>query len=125
MATIEIEQLEILALVGVYLEERKKAQPLYIDLQLEADITDAAKSDDLEQTVDYAQVVKSVEKLVQSQHFFLIESIAEQILELLIREYQLQYAKVKVTKPQAIKQAKSVSVTAETGEPAWLRKLQP
>lgn len=73
---IEIRALRILCHVGVGAEERASAQPLELDIDIEADLTDAAASDDVADTIDYGEVSLAVAAAVQATEHALLERTA-------------------------------------------------
>jgi dihydroneopterin aldolase len=99
--TIIIERLEFQGRCGVTQEERRKPQPLAVDLDLTCQTEPAAASDDVQHTVDYAQVANRIIELAATQNFSLLETYAERILAMLFAEFPVDRAKI------------------------WLRKLAP
>jgi 7,8-dihydroneopterin aldolase/epimerase/oxygenase len=73
---IEIRALRVLCHVGVGDDERASAQPLELDLDLEADLGDAASSDDVADTIDYGAVSLAVAAAVQASEHALLERVA-------------------------------------------------
>ena len=73
---IIIERLEFYGHCGVTDEERRKAQLIAVDLELEASVASAALSDRLDETIDYAQVAKRLEALGTSLDCQLLEAMA-------------------------------------------------
>lgn len=100
MGKIRIQNLRFFTYNGVLPEERKLGQPIAVDLELILPLSDAGKSDDLTQTVSYAEVTEKVSALIEEKTFLLMESVAYNILELLEENYGkiLRGAKVKVRK---------------------------
>jgi dihydroneopterin aldolase len=98
---IIIERLEFQGCCGVTLEERRRPQPLAVDLELDrqADLTDI--SDDIHHTVDYAQVADRIIEISATQDCALLETLAERLLSMLFVEFPIERAKI------------------------WLRKLAP
>ena len=76
---IEIRGLRALGRHGVLDEEKSRAQPFEIDLDLEVDLRQAGRSDALADTVDYGAVVDSVQREVEGRHSDLLENLAERI----------------------------------------------
>lgn len=76
---IELRGLRILGRHGVLEEEKARAQPFEIDLEMEVDLRAAGRSDDLSATVDYGAVAESVTRVVQGEHADLMEHLAERI----------------------------------------------
>lgn len=77
-------------------EERSHEQTFIVDLELYLDLTGAAKSDDLGETIDYATVIDDVKKIVGGTSRNLIETVAQEISDFLLRRYMLLDS-VKVT----------------------------
>ena len=73
---IEIRALRILCHVGVGDDERANAQPLELDIDLEADLSAAAASDDVADTIDYGEVSVAVAAAVQATEHALLERAA-------------------------------------------------
>src|SRR5512132_1373828 len=84
---IIIERLEFYSHCGVTDEERRKAQVIAVDLELEASITSAAWSDRLDETIDYAQVAERVVALGTSLNCRLLEALVEQLVEMVFAEF--------------------------------------
>jgi dihydroneopterin aldolase len=73
---IELRGLRLTAVVGVLPEERERAQPLEVDLVIEADTTAAGLSDDLADTVDYGSVCDVVAATAKGAEPLLLERLA-------------------------------------------------
>jgi dihydroneopterin aldolase len=78
---IEIRGLRALGIIGVLTEERERAQPFELDIDLEADLSAAGASDNLHDTVDYGVAVAVAEKVVQTEQHLLLERVAHRIAE--------------------------------------------
>ena len=76
---IELRGLRLVAVVGVLPEERERAQPLELDLDLSVDLSDAGITDDLADTVDYGAVCATVESVVRTAQPLLLEALAERV----------------------------------------------
>ncbi len=112
---IRVEGLALLAYVGVYPHEKSLRQRLVVDLEFECDLSSAGKSDLLSDTLDYDQAARVVREVVASRHHQLIESIAESVAERLLGDFgsAVQAVRVRVSKPQALADARTVSVEIE------------
>lgn len=108
---ISIEGLNIDTIIGVYDWEQQQQQRLTVDLQMAWDNQAPAQSDDIKQALDYARVSAAVSDWVQSQPRQLIETVAEGIAQLVMREFMVSAVQVKVSKPGAIPAAANVAVT--------------
>ena len=79
--TIELRGLALTAVVGVLPEERERAQPLELDLDLGVDVTAAGMSDALSDTVDYGAVCDRVAEVVATAEPLLLERLAALVAE--------------------------------------------
>jgi dihydroneopterin aldolase len=82
---IELRGLRVLARVGVLPFEQSQDQPVEIDLDLVADLSAAAASDDLADTIDYGAVCAAVEEdIVKGEPVALLERLAGRIAEVVL-----------------------------------------
>jgi dihydroneopterin aldolase len=85
---------------GVYAEENKLGQQYYVDVELSLPLAEAGTSDELEHTVNYAEVYHTIQGIVEEQMFRLIEALAENIASVLLQTYtRINEIKVRVVKP--------------------------
>jgi dihydroneopterin aldolase len=78
---IEIRGLRALGVIGVNPEEKARAQPFEIDLDLEADLSKAGETDALADTIDYGRAVAIAEQVIESEQHQLLERVAQRIAE--------------------------------------------
>jgi dihydroneopterin aldolase len=78
---ILIAGLRELGIHGVLPEERVRAQPFEVDVELHVDLARAGTSDDLADTVDYGAVCDAVSKVVSSESYQLLERLAQRIAD--------------------------------------------
>lgn len=112
---IDIEGLRAQTVIGVYDWERRIRQELVFDLCLATDIRPAAASDDIGKTLDYKTLSDRVIDFTESTQHQLIETLAEQVAELVQREFGVRWLRLRVSKPGALPRARNVSVTIERG----------
>ena len=99
---IELRGMRFRGRHGVLAEERAEPQPIEVDVTLWADLSVAAASDDLVDTVDYATVFTDVAQIVEQRSFRLIEALAGAIATALLASQPLASAvEVRVRKPRA------------------------
>lgn len=70
-------------------EERSRDQTFIVDVELHLDLSEATKSDDLGDTIDYATVIDDVKKIVGGTSRNLIETVAQEIADFLLKRYML------------------------------------
>ena len=96
---ILINNLIIQASVGVYENEKKNKQRIIVNLELLLSNDTEPKQDKLEATQDYSQFRKCLIDIIESQHFHLLEMLAEKVHSTLMRNSYVIGAKVKISKP--------------------------
>lgn len=95
---IRIEELELTARVGVPDEERAQPQRLTVSLVLQAPVHFADLNDDLSRTVDYAAVCEEIRRFVSDRQDKLIETLAHEMAEHLLRSFQLARVELELRK---------------------------
>jgi 7,8-dihydroneopterin aldolase/epimerase/oxygenase len=112
LGTVYIENLKITCIVGIYEKERELKQNLFLDIEMDLDFGDAATTEDVSHTVDYAEVSDAIEEWVQEKKFQLIETLAEQGCQLIFDKWSMvQRCYIKVKKPAAVPQANYAAVS--------------
>ena len=69
--------------------ERKYEQPFVVDVELSLDLSQAGKTDDLGDTIDYVSVMNDIKKIVEGTPRNLIETVAQDICKFLLKKYFL------------------------------------
>jgi len=90
MDKIRINNMKFWTYNGVLPEEQKLGQPIAIDLELRLDLSISGKSDDLTQTINYAEVFQMIAELVKGKSFKLMEALALSILDEIGQRWQKQ-----------------------------------
>ncbi len=86
---------------GVRPEERAQAQEFRVDIRVEADLTDAARTDRLEDTVDYRQLRSAVQEVIEGEPRKLLESLAGEIADRILTLPRAQSVLVRIAKRPA------------------------
>ena len=107
---ILIDSLEVKCIIGIFDWERKTPQKVLIDLEFPANIAKAARHDRIESTLDYKRIAKRILAYVSASRFQLIETLAEKLAALLLKEFHLKEVKLRVCKPGAVRGSKNVGV---------------
>lgn len=95
---IEIRGLRAVGIIGVCPEERERPQPFELDIDLEADLSQAGRTDDLHDTIDYGVAVAIAEKVVQTEQHLLLERVAQRIAEDLLALQRVEGVRVTIRK---------------------------
>jgi dihydroneopterin aldolase len=98
---IELVGLRARGFHGVLEHERRDGQDFVVDVALEVDTASAAAADDLTQTVDYATLAESVVAVVTGEPVDLIETLAQRIADVCLRDTRVEAVDVAVHKPFA------------------------
>lgn len=112
---IRLRGIRVPARVGVLPGEADREQDLLIDLTAHLDLERASASDDLADTLDYAELAERVAGLVRGRRWNLIESVAGRVAELVLEDDRVRVVQVTVHKPGALSEVEDVSVTVERG----------
>lgn len=99
---IEIEGLFGYGYHGLFDDEREKGQGFLVDAILNLDLSEASKSDRLEDTINYSAVCDLILAQLVGPPVSLIEKLAGQIADVILREYsKVESVRITVHKPDA------------------------
>lgn len=102
MDRIFLRGMRFMACHGVLPHEREVPQPFEVDVEMGLDLRAAGESDDLDDTVNYAKVYDVVSTVLTVTRKYLIEALAEEIADDLLRDFDsLRWVRVTVHKPAA------------------------
>lgn len=118
MDRIFLTALSAEAIIGIYDWEREVRQRVEIDLEMWMDLTAAAASDSIDDTLNYKAVAKRVLAFVQESRFRLVEALAGEIARILLAEFPVKRVRVTVHKPGAVRHSRDVGVIIERGRDA-------
>jgi dihydroneopterin aldolase len=110
MFHISIVDLEVFYRVGVPDAERAKPQRLLLTIEMESDLSKAAKTDSITDTIDYFAVSQRLLKFGNGKSWKLIERLAGDIADMILSEFKPVSVTVEVKK-FPVPQARHISVT--------------
>lgn len=114
MDAIIIEGLKVDTVIGCFNWERQIIQPLMLDLTIHNDLSLAAHSDELEDTLNYAQICELAAQVIQEAQPKLIEYAAQLVLECLFSTFpSIESIIITIRKPAIIAQANAVGIRLE------------
>ena len=116
MDIVFIEDLRIDAVIGIYDWERRVRQTLSFDIEMAFDNSVPAANDDIALTLNYKDVSKRLIDYVGGSSFGLVETLAERCAAIIREEFAVSWVRLKLSKPGAVRGAKSVGVRIERGE---------
>lgn len=113
MDKVFIKGLEVEGVIGIFQWEREVKQLIAIDLEMDFDNKRAAKSDSIEDALDYKKIGKRITAFVQNSKFELVEALAENISNIILKEFPVSKVKIALSKPGALRGSKSVGIIIE------------
>ena len=116
MSKITIVDLEVFYCVGITDDERAKPQRLLLTVGMSFDVSAAAVSDRVEETINYYRVAKDLLKFGNDRSWKLIEKLASNLADMVLTQYKPQTVVVEVKK-FPIPEARHVSVTLTRSHP--------
>ena len=117
MDIVYIRDIKIECVIGVWEWERRIKQTIRIDLEMSTDAVRAARSDRLDDALDYKAVTKRVVEFAGASEFQLVETLAERIADVVRREFEVSWVRVGANKRGALRDAGDVGVIIERGDP--------
>jgi len=101
-ARLRLDGLTIDTVIGIRSWERRVRQRLLLDLELDVDIGPAARSDRIEDALDYSALAARVRALAAKADARLIEALAERLAAAILAEYPTPRVRLVLTKPGAV-----------------------
>lgn len=115
MDIIFLRGLHIETIVGIFDWERVARRTVVLDLEMATDNRKAAASDAIEDALDYARVSRRVVDFVEGSSFFLVETLAERICEIIRDEFGVPWVRLTLNKKGAVGGNVDVGVVIERG----------
>lgn len=116
MDIVYINELKIETIIGIYDWERQVKQIVSLDIEMAHDINKAAQTDNIQYALNYKAVAKRLIAFIEGSEFLLVESMAEQIAQIVQEEFNVPWLRLSVSKPGALRGAKNVGVRIERGQ---------
>ncbi len=101
MGVIRMKNMVFYGYHGVSESEKNLGGKFEIDLDLELDLKKACRTDNLEDTLNYELIYKTVESCINLKKFYLIEALANSIAESIFHKYAVEKLTIRVRKPHA------------------------
>lgn len=97
MITVELRSLRLFGRHGVHVHEKRDGQEFVFDVDLA--VGDRGASDRLEDAVDYRDVAKAVQQVSDARSYDLLEALATDVADELLRRFHAEHVVVRVEKP--------------------------
>jgi dihydroneopterin aldolase len=111
MDKVFIRGLEVEGIIGIFQWEREVKQIISIDIEMDFDNKKAAKSDSIEDALNYKLVGKRITSFVKNSKFQLVETLAENISKIILKEFPVTNVRVTLSKPGALRGSDSVGIS--------------
>ncbi len=111
MDLVKIQGLTVHALIGVFDFERHAKQRLILDVDMHTDLSLAAATDDVSNTIDYGKVAQRLAELANESSYFLLEALAKEMLDMIFDEFRPQKVTLTINKPDILKEAENVAIS--------------
>ena len=108
-----VSNLEVLTTIGVHDAEKRAPQRVIVSVDLKVREIGPARSDRLADVLDYAEVVRLVERLTREGHVNLLETLAERIADGCLADGCVLAVRVRLEKPDVIPNARAVGIEIE------------
>jgi dihydroneopterin aldolase len=97
---ISIKGLRVFGRHGVEPAEREYGQDFLIDLECRLDLSEAARTDLIENTVDYAVLIEAVKRIVETETYFLLEALAKRLIDVILEKPRVESVSLAISKPE-------------------------
>lgn len=98
---IEVRGLKLRGRIGVTADERSHEQPLTLSIAARLDTRTASATDDLRATLDYEELVREISKIVSTEEYQLLETLADRIARHVLEHPFVEEVWIRVAKPKA------------------------
>jgi dihydroneopterin aldolase len=116
MDAILLRDLRVEAIIGIHKRERHVQQTLSVDLDIGLPGHAVFASDKVADTIDYEQVALRIRDLASSGQFRLVETFADRVAAILMKDFGAPWVKVSASKLGILANVKMVGVTIERGK---------
>jgi len=116
MDIIFLRELKVTTLIGIYEWEKRAPQTLQLDLDIALPDSRACQTDNIDDALDYSKVAQHIQTVLSEGHFSLLETLAEHIAQIILKDFNAPWVKVSVAKLQAIRNCKMVGISIERGQ---------
>jgi len=115
MQTVRIKNLKLRIIIGINPEERIHKQDVLINITAEFDDSKAIQTEDISDTLNYRNLTKSVIEVVEKSEFYLLETLVDKVLNLVMSDDMTIRATVEIDKISVLRYCDSVSLSKSSG----------
>ncbi|ARU30658.1 dihydroneopterin aldolase [Sulfuriferula sp. AH1] len=118
MDTLFLRDFRLQMIIGIYEWERKVPQTVQLDLEIGLPHSRACQTDDVADSINYADVAQRIRDTVAQRNFNLVEALAEHVAQVILTEFGSPWVKVCVTKLAVVRGIKQLGICIERGQKA-------
>lgn len=111
MDHIHIKDLTVSGIIGINPDERVTKQDILVNVTMTVDTRAAARSDDIDDAVNYRTITKQIIAHIEAGEPMLVERLAQEIADICLADTRVDEVEVTVEKPGALRFARSVGIT--------------
>ena len=108
--TVLIKDFLINEIIGIHEHEKINKQNIIFNIVIDVDASTIPNEGDLSSIVNYEKITKDIENLTKNKSYNFLESLAEDSFREIFKDKRINSVKIKIEKPDAIKNASSVGV---------------
>ena len=108
--TVFIKDFIIQEIIGIHEHEKIKKQKIKFNIVINVDQDIIPNEKDIKSIIDYEKIITKIENLTKSTQYNFLESLAEDSFKEIFEDKRINSVKIKIEKPDAIKNADSVGV---------------
>jgi dihydroneopterin aldolase len=116
MDTLFLRDFRLQMIIGIYEWERKVPQTVQLDLEIGLPHSRACQTDDVADSINYADVAQRIRDTVAQRNFNLVEALAEHVAQVILSEFGSPWVKVCVTKLAVVRGIKQLGICIERGQ---------
>ena len=108
--SVLIKNFIIQEIIGIHQHEKIKKQKIKFNIVIDVDQNVLPNEEDIKSIVDYEKITNNLKNLVKNKKYNFLESLAEDSFKEIFEDKRINSVKIKIEKPEAIKNADSVGV---------------
>lgn len=113
---IFLDELEVHCIIGVNDWERQVKQPVLISYEIPTDVRPAARTDDVDDAINYKSISKWMIDYTEDSSFELVETLADKLARGCLERFEIEEIELTVEKPGAVRHSNSVGVTVQRSQ---------
>ena len=110
MRSVFIKDFIIEEIIGIHEHEKTEKQKIKFNIVIDVNQNTLPDEKDIKSIVDYEKITNKLENLTKSKKYNFLESLAEDSFKEIFEDKRIKSVTIKIEKPDAIKNAKSVGV---------------